>query len=407
MGEKTLPPSQQRLRQAREDGQVGVSQDAVRIIRLLVMAEFAFAMEPYWRRLLAEMIDTAMRAVSHPGSVSLKGASDTLWPVVICLVVLAVLPMALAIIGTLAQTRFNVAPKALTKGVDKLNPGSNMKQLVSPQKLLMPLLGPVKGGLLLWMVYLEIREQLPLAAQAYRISPAQGWSLTMELLHALMRQCVVVLLLLLITDILLQRYMTWRQLRMDQTELKRDYKQNEGDPMLKGMRKQTAKEIALSDSPPAQAKQRPSAVVVNPQHIAVALLYEPEEMDLPVLLQAASDDEARALRHLARREGIPVIRYVALARHLMASGRAGDPIPEHTYRAAALLFKVIEEYERLAPELLRPGLALHRQDRAHPEGEDEDAADHDSAPQDDPDEVLDEVLAEVDDELGASMLDGP
>ncbi|SEK51468.1 type III secretion protein U [Roseateles sp. YR242] len=382
MSEKTLPPTPSRLKQAAEEGNLGVSQDAVRIVKLLVMAEFAFAIEPYWRRMLAEMVDVALRSISQQGSVPLTGMKETTLPVLLSVLLLVVTPMLLAFMATLAQTKFNIAPKALSKGVDKLNPGNNMKQLVSPQKLLMPLLGPIKGGLLLWVIYLEIRDRLPLVGQAYRVTPMQGWMLTMELLHSLMRQCVVVLLILLITDILLQRYLVWRQLRMDISEVKRDYKQNEGDPMLKGTRKQVSKEMVMGDGPAMSGKQKPSAVVVNPEHIAVALLYEPDGMDMPIMLAAESDEEAMALRRFAREQGVPVIKYVPLARHLLASGKPGEAVPDHTIRAVALLFKVIEEYERLAPDLLHPELGSLADD-------------------------MDMELAEVDEELGEAMFETP
>jgi len=187
-----------------------------------------------------------------------------------------------------------------------------------------------------------------------------------------------VLVLLIVTDILLQRYLIYRQLRMDISEVRRDYKQNEGDPMLKGTRKQIAKEIVMSDQDPAQ--RRPSAVVVNPEHVAVSLFYDPEITEMPVILDKRSDEEALALRRQARENGVPVVRYVGLARHLLASGEIGQPVPEHTFRAVALLLRVIEEYEKQAPELLRPTLRP---------GEDELRLD----------------LASVDDQIGQEMLD--
>lgn len=394
MGDKTLPPTPQRIEQAREEGQLGVSEEAVRIVKLLVMAELAFAAEPYWRKMLSEWIDTALAAATTPGRISLSTSLESLLPAVLSLLALAVVPMVLSALVTLAQTRFNVAPKALEKGVEKLNIGNNLQQLVSAQKLMIPLLGPIKGALLLWMIYLELRDQFPQIGLVYRASPAQGWSMTMTLMHDLVMRCVVVLIILMVADILLQRYLVWRQLRMDHSEMKQDYKQAEGDPMLKGMRKQNAKEVILGDSPPPKEQQRPSAVVVNPEHIAVALLYEPDDMLMPVMMAATTDEQARELRRRARTEGIPMIKYVALARHLLASGKPGEPIPDHTCRATALLFKVIEEYERLAPELLRPPVDIE----AMKDGlDDEEEGDlNDFIP-----------LAEVDEELGAAMFDGP
>lgn len=398
MGEKTLPPTPQRIQQAREEGQVGISEEAVRIIKLLVMAQIAFAAEPHWRRMLSEWLDTALAAATTHQRISLSTSLESLLPAVLSLVVLAVVPMLLAALVTFAQTRFNVAPKALEKGVEKLNIGNNLQQLVAPQKLLVPVLGPIKGGLLLWVLYLELRDQFPQVGLAYRASPAQGWAMSVSMMQDLVQRCVVVLIILMVADIILQRYLVWRQLRMDHSEMKQDYKQAEGDPMLKGMRKQNAKEVVLGDSPPPKEQQRPSAVVVNPQHIAVALLYEPDDMLMPVMMAAVTDEQARDLRRRARAEGIPLIKYVALARHLLASGKPGEPIPDHTCRATALLFKVIEEYERLAPELLRPTVDM----------EDLENPDHDDDDEDGDHDLNDFMpLAEVDEELGESMFDGP
>lgn len=378
MSEKNLPPTESRLRKAREDGQLGVSQDSLKILRLLLMAELAFAAEPIWRGVFNGLLDTAMRLVAHPLDFSLANSGNSMLTVLVMLLVMAVLPAVVAIIGTLAQTRFNLAVGALSKGVDKLNPGNNLKGLVSGQKLMMAVLGPARGLALLSVAWLELKERLPDVAQTFRVDPAHGWTLSLALLQSIERRCIVVLVLLIVTDILLQRYLTYRQLRMDISEVRRDHKQNEGDPMIKGTRKQLAKEIVMSDDPPPS--QRPSAVVVNPEHIAVSLYYDPETMDVPLLLDKRSDEEALALRQQAREAGVPVVRYVGLARHLMASGQVGQGVPDHTLRAVALLLRVIEKYEEMAPDVLHP--------------------------QPDPDADESRVeLASVDDELGDRMLD--
>lgn len=377
MSEKNLPPTESRKRQAREDGQVGISQDGIKIMRLLLMAEVAFASEPLWRRMFADLLDVGLRQVARPLTLDFQSIWEACQPVLVALVVLAVLPALVAVLATLAQTRFNVAPKALGKGFEKLNPGANLKNLISGQKLLMGVLGPLRSSLLLTVAWLKIQSELPQVARTFRVDPAQGWSLAMEMLHGLERQCIVVLIFLIVTDILLQRYLIWRSLRMDVSEVRRDYKQNEGDPMLKGTRKQIAKEIVMSDAPPAQ---RPTAVVVNPEHIAVSLCYDPETMDVPVVLEKFTDDEAMALRERAREDGIPVVRYVGLARQLLACAEAGKRVPDHLFRAVALLLRVIELYEAQAPEILRPKMRP---------GESEDSLE----------------LAAVDDELGASMLE--
>ncbi|WP_431050697.1 EscU/YscU/HrcU family type III secretion system export apparatus switch protein [Roseateles sp. L2-2] len=378
MSEKNLPPTESKKRQARQDGQVGVSQDSLKILRLMLMAEVAFATEPLWRGLVDGLLEAGLRQTARPMDAGLAMSWSSFVPVLIALLVLAILPALVAVLGTLAQTRFNIAGKALGKGFDKLNPGNNLKGLISGQKLVMAVLGPVRSLTLLTVVWLKIHAELPDIAQSFRVGAAQGWSLSLAMLKGLERQCIVVLVVLIVTDILLQRYLIYRQLRMDISEVRRDHKQNEGDPMLKGTRKQIAKEIVMSDEGPAQ--RRPSAVVVNPEHVAVALFYDVEITEMPLILDKRSDEEALAMRRQARENGIPVVRYVGLARHLLAAGEVGQPVPEHTFRAVALLLRVIEEYEKQAPELLRPTLRP---------GDDELHLD----------------LASVDDEIGQEMLD--
>lgn len=378
MAEKNLPPTESKKRQAREDGQLGVSQDSIKILRLLLMAEVAFATEPLWRGMVDVLLEAALRQTASPTTAGLAMSWASCLPVLVVLLVLALLPALTAVLGTLAQTRFNIAGKALGKGFEKLDPSTNLKNLVSGQKLMMAVLGPVRSLSLLTVAWLKIEDSLPDIALAFRVDTAQGWSLSLALLKGLERQCIIVLLLLIVTDILLQRYLVFRQLRMDISEVRRDFKQNEGDPMLKGIRKQIAKEIVMSDD--IGAKQRPSAVVVNPEHVAVSLYYDPELTEMPLILDKRSDEEALALRRAARENGVPVVRYVGLARLLLASGEVGQPVPEHAFRAVALLLRVIEAYEEQAPELLRPTLRP---------GEDELHLD----------------LASVDDEIGQEMLD--
>lgn len=378
MSDKTLPPTESRKRQAREDGQVGVSQDSLKILRLLLMAELAFATEPLWRGLVDGMLAAALLQTARPHDTTLALSWESFLPALVALLVLAVLPALVAIVGTLAQTRFNIAGKALGKGFDKLNPGANLKNLVSGQKLMMAVLGPVRSLLLLSVAWLKIRGELPDVALAFRVDPAQGWALSLAMLQGIERQCIVVLVLLIVTDILLQRYLVFRQLRMDVSEVRRDFKQNEGDPMLKGTRKQIAREIAMSGGP--ATPQRPTAVVANPEHVAVSLFYDPEQTDVPLVLDKRTDEEALELRRQAREQGVPVVRYVGLARHLLAVGEVGKPAPDHTFRAIALLLRVIEEYEKQAPDLLHPLPA--------PDGDEGRVS-----------------LASVDDELGRQMLD--
>jgi len=341
VSEKELPPTAQRLRQARERGQLGVSQDLIKTLKFAIISEAAFATEPMWRALLGEVLTGAVLGMSKPLRVHFDGVWIAFFQVVLILAVLACTAAVISLLGVLAQTRFNVAPRAFESGIEKLNPAANLKQLVSGQKLLMLVMGPVKILALLVVCYLEIEEQLPAFVQLHRLSPDQGWQLSVEVLHGIGRRCLGVLVVLVVVDVALQRYMTYRSLRMDIQETRRDYKESEGDPELKGKRKSIAKQNAMEA--PKERAPGASAVVVNPQHIAVALAFDFKPGTLPRIVDKGRDEDAFLLRRIAAQRGIPVIKYVGLARQLYATGREGAPVPRHTLRAVALLYRAVQE----------------------------------------------------------------
>jgi len=135
-----------------------------------------------------------------------------------------------------------------------------------------------------------------------------------------------------IADYALARRRWLRGLRMSLDELKRETKENEGDPQARARRK-TAHRMMLRG---AIARTRDASfVVVNPEHVAVALRYAPPHVPVPTILVRALDEAAQRVKALARACSIPLVEDVALARLLYASGENGRPIPAETYVAVA------------------------------------------------------------------------
>jgi flagellar biosynthesis protein FlhB len=123
-----------------------------------------------------------------------------------------------------------------------------------------------------------------------------------------------------------------RGLKMNLEELKRDRKENDGDPRTRSRR--SSMHRALVRGAIARTREA-SFVVVNPTHVAVAIRYAPPAVPVPQILVRAADEAALRVRAIARRAGIPVIENIALARALFASGDSGSPIPRETYVAVA------------------------------------------------------------------------
>ncbi len=122
------------------------------------------------------------------------------------------------------------------------------------------------------------------------------------------------------------------KLKMSLHELKRELKENDGDPATRSRRKALHRNVLRG----AIAKVKDSSfVVVNPTHVAVALEYRPPEVPVPLVIVRAADEMALRVREEAARAGVPVIENIALARALFAQADVGEPIPNDYYVAVA------------------------------------------------------------------------
>src|SRR5690606_15615835 len=117
----------------------------------------------------------------------------------------------------------------------------------------------------------------------------------------------------------------------------------EGDPMIKGRRREMFREIAYREGPNAARKAR--AIITNPTHIAVALRYNPEEEPAPIILTMGTGAIADKIIKVALEHKVPIMRNVELARELYTKGKISDYVPEETYKAIAEILKWIEALE--------------------------------------------------------------
>ena len=132
---------------------------------------------------------------------------------------------------------------------------------------------------------------------------------------------------------------------MDFEELKRDLRQNEGDPLVRGRRRK-AHGALLRGS--LERVREAAFVVVNPSHVAIAMAYAPPRIAVPLVVVRAIDEAALAVKRRAGELGIPVVEDSKLARALFAATRAGAPIPRGTYDAVARIVAALLAAGKLA-----------------------------------------------------------
>lgn len=182
-------------------------------------------------------------------------------------------------------------------------------------------------------------------APALGASPAGLSALVVRALLTALGSAVGVALLFACADALLERHKWKRRLRMSFEELRRDHKASDGDPLLRGRRRQQHRALMRG----SVARVRDAAFIVsNPTHVAIALEYAPPAVAVPRVLVRAVDDGAREVKRLARQFGIPIVENVTLARALLATTDVGDFIPPDAYGAIAAIVAMLLRTKALA-----------------------------------------------------------
>jgi type III secretion protein U len=247
-----------------------------------------------------------------------------------------------AILVGAAQSRgvFSIDP--LMPKLDKLNPANGLQQMFSAQRLIE--LGKLlfKGVLLAAVLGLVLRDAIAPAMRTLRAPLDAVESVGVVMWSLLMQMCAyaaMVYLVLALADVGLQIYQFMQKQRMTKDEVKRERRDQDGDPQIKSQRRRMAREIAQGTGGVSLAKA--NVLVTNPTHYAVALYYEAEVTDLPLVIAKGSDSEALALRRLALRHAVPIVENRPLARRLHDEVALDDYIEEAHFEAVAEVLRFV------------------------------------------------------------------
>jgi flagellar biosynthesis protein FlhB len=337
--ERTEPATPRKLRKAREQGQVWQSRDLTGGV-VLVAALGALA----WQGPVAlERLRSFMAAVFRvacsasppaPGAVLQAGLSTA----TACLVpVLGVATLAAAATA-LVQVRPLFTLEPLKPRLERLDPVAGLKRLFGVRGLFAAAISLAKAlvvaAVLTWTLLGELRDLVALA----HAGSAAGVAAAGHLLWTMLWRGALVMLALSVVDVLYQRHQFLKDQRMTKDEVKREHREAEGDQSLKGERKRLHQE--LLEQAMIDQVRRADVVIVNPDHIAVALGYQPGEDEAPVVLASGQNLVAQRIIEVARHHGVPVLRDVHLARSL-AGVAVGERIPEELYEAVAEVLRFV------------------------------------------------------------------
>lgn len=143
----------------------------------------------------------------------------------------------------------------------------------------------------------------------------------------------IILLFLSILDYLYQRYEYEKSIRMSKQDIKDEHKRTEGDPLIRSKIKERQRQMAMKRM--MQEIPKADVVITNPTHFAVAIRYDQDEMDAPIVVAKGVDFVALKIREIAEHHHVVVLENKPLARALYQQVEIGDAVPEELYKAVA------------------------------------------------------------------------
>lgn len=354
MSEKTEKATPKQLRDAREKGQVAQSQDLIKLIGLMGVSEVTLGLADESMHKLQHLLGLALTATGRP-FMSIVGQLSAEALSVLCGFILSSVGVAvlLRLVSSWIQIGILFAPKALKFDIKKIDPISHAKQMFSSQNLTNLLLSTLKAIAISATLYTVVKPELGALILLANSDLSTYWHALLELFRHILRAILGLLLVIAGLDFGLQKYFHAKKLRMSHEDIKNERKQSEGDPHIKGHRKQLAHEL-LNQAPTAAPKRVEEAdiVVVNPTHFAVALYYRPGETPLPRIHCKGMDDDALDLIARAKNARIPVVQSIWLARTLYKVA-AGRYIPRPTLQAVAHIYQVVKQLEEVSDEIIQ------------------------------------------------------
>jgi flagellar biosynthetic protein FlhB len=334
--DKTEEPTDRKLSNARDEGQVMSSQEVKTWASLIGGLILVGMMAPGMARDIKALM---MPFIEHPHTISMDGGSLRAVAIEVAIRVMLALAMPVAVIlalglgATFLQQGFLFVPKRIKPDFDKINPLKGLKRMFSLRQLVEFAKSLVKlavvGGVVGWMIWGRMTEFANL--------PSLDLMALMDYLHHRVVALVVAIMLMVTAvsalDWFYQRWDFSEKMRMTKQEVKDEHKQTEGDPMIKSrlrsLRMQRARQRMMAAVPSA------SVVVTNPTHFACALKYDMENMNAPILVAKGADFVAQRIREIAEENDVPLVENPPLARALYASVELDQEVPAEHYKAVA------------------------------------------------------------------------
>ncbi len=335
--EKTEQATGKRRLEARQRGQVALSREIPSTLILLTsLGVFYFAGSLVFERLFA-LLGATFRGL---GVIRLTTVSQAdafaveLFQTLVTLLLPFFLPFfVVGFVGNVIQIGLQFHAKPMQPKLGQLNPLAGVKKLVSLRSLVELAKSILKIAIVGGIAAIVVAGHLEEFPSLIRLDLAAIWDFFCRLVKNLIFYVSLALVALAALDYLYQKWQLEKSLKMTKQEVKDERRQAEGDPQVKArirtLQRQAAYQRMMAEVPKADV------VITNPTHLAIALRFNPQEMDAPRVVAKGADFIAERIKEVAREHDVPLVENKPLAQALFKMAEIGDFIPVDLYRAVA------------------------------------------------------------------------
>jgi flagellar biosynthesis protein FlhB len=344
--DKTEEPSQKKLDDARKDGNVWKSKDLSGVVA------FAIAMgvvKSSWSSVETEiktLFFFSIDAIAHPVDLH-KSTMQMIYLALIGMLTVS-LPIVFAAglgggLMEFLQVGSLFTVKVLMPKLEKLNPIDGVKNLVGKKQVVELVKSMLKLSVTGYVVYGVVRDAMGMVVATIRGDAAMTMAVMGELVSRVVIKVVLLLVGFSIVDVWWQHHSWKKGLMMSKEDVKKEYKESEGDPHHKSHRKQMHQEIM--EGAQMEAVADADVIVTNPEHVAIALKYDKNKDGAPRVIAKGMDLKAAKIRELAKSADVPLMRNVPLA-HALLRVDVNQEVPEELYDAVAEVMNFVYQLQQ-------------------------------------------------------------
>jgi flagellar biosynthesis protein FlhB len=337
--DRTEAASQKRLQEAFEKGNLPIGRDFNAVAGFVAGTVALVMVGGALRDSLIRLVTTAARGLEAGASVRPTALIPLLEKPLLIAGFACVAAAAAGSIAYIAQTRGHVWLNLALPDLSRVFSGGKMKKLFSKKTALDLTISLVKVLTVGWACWSSLRADFLTLPRLLYARPDVQFAMFFTPLARGAVRVLTVMAFWAGVDIAVQRMRYRKQMKMTKEEAKREYKEEDGDPLMKGRRRKKHRELAKGRA--VREVPRADALIVNPTHIAIAIRYRAGEAAAPRVTAKGKGQLAEYMRELARENGIPIVENVALARLLYRRVKIGRAVPADTYKAIAAILAYV------------------------------------------------------------------